>query len=427
MLLAVQPAWWYTASRTLQPNVLFASLLIAAAYMYFAAPLHTLAQGLDSKRLQKYFGEKRLIDSSFAGIFLGLALAVRLSEAYWIALVVAVLIMQRVGEVSLLRIFIVVLMTWVMLAPFLITNNIVYGGMFATGYGSALGGEVVGAATGGKGAQLLGSLQPYLFPLGFAPRLAAQQFVTYGVSFFWWWSLLVVGGLSMIALEIKKGVKFASSKNAVSFAIVAAFVAVWLIPFYGSWVIHDNPDPAAVTIGASYIRYWLPIFILSTLPVVAGFELLYRRKGMMTKKRVTAALLVVAAVSAVHVFRAPQEGLVALNENMHRFADEREVILAETEGDAVVIVEHADKFIFPHRRVVYPLRSESTYKNLPILSRHAPIYYYGITFPETDLSWLQNEKLPPMGLSIEPITTLGEQTLYRFITLSDTVHDSGGE
>jgi hypothetical protein len=42
------------------------------------------------------------------------------------------------------------------------------------------------------------------------------------------------------------------------------------------------------------------------------------------------------------------------------------------------------------------------------------VYYFGITLPHTDLKWLQQQKLPPIGLTIDPIANFGSQSLYRF-------------
>ena len=87
-------------------------------------------------------------------------------------------------------------------------------------------------------------------------------------------------------------------------------------------------------------------------------------------------------------------------------------MLAHTDPKSLVIVDRADKLLFPQRPVIYPLRSEATYAALPKLSGAAPLYYYGITFPEKDLDFLRSEKLPPLGLTIEKVLELQEESLY---------------
>jgi hypothetical protein len=205
---------------------------------------------------------------------------------------------------------------------------------------------------------------------------------------------------------------------AAAFAAAALAVTVWLILFYGSWSIQDNPDPAAVTIGTSYFRYWLPIFILSVVPVAwAAARLLDRLKGLWRPVVGTLALAVLAVVSAWTIFNAPQEGLLAIRRNLQRYDAEIGQVLAATEKNALVVVDRADKLIFPERAVIYPLRSAATYAALPRLVAAVPVYYYGITLPPRDLEYLRASKLPPLGLTIDPVVSFEQETLYVFRSL----------
>ncbi len=192
LLLLVQPAWWYESGRLLMPNVLFNFLLIAAAFFYWTAPF---ARGRAIKALAKV----RHADAALAGVCLGLALAVRPAEAYWIILSVAVLVAFHFRRLSWGKLAVAGGFALLTLAPFLLLNRAVYGGFLATGYGSGLTDVPVASLPQGRGAKLLGGLRPYLFPLGFAPRAALANFWTYGVKFFWWWSLLAGTGLAAAA------------------------------------------------------------------------------------------------------------------------------------------------------------------------------------------------------------------------------------
>jgi 4-amino-4-deoxy-L-arabinose transferase-like glycosyltransferase len=401
VLLAVQPAWWYAASRTLQPNVLFLSLLLLATWCFMNA---------EPPRERRH--------AAFAGVLLGLALATRLAEAYWIALAAGILLVALADRAVWRRAAIAAVFAVLTLVPFFIAQQQLYGSVFVTGYGDVASTEVAGAATGGKTAQLLGPLRPYLFPLGLAPRIAARTFATYGVAFFWWWSALVGVALAAFGVLATRRVIPVTKRTSVLFG-AALFVSVWLILFYGSWVISDTPDPNAVTIGSSYLRYWLPIFAASTIPVAWLFD----RVAAPLRPRARAALLAAllfgtGVVSGIHVFTAPGDGLLAVQESLVRYAKEREAILALTEPDAVIVADRADKVLFPHRSIVHPLRSEATYAALPALVAATPTYYVGVTFPEKDLVWLNTVKLPPLGVFIEPVRSFADETLYRLSPLS---------
>lgn len=400
-LLAVHPVWWYAASRTLQPNVLFVSLLIGALWFFIASPLK---------------GVRRAIP---AGMLLGLALAVRPSEAYWIALgVMTILVVLRDGRAAK-DACIAAICAAVMLVPFFVTQHGLYGSIFATGYGAGIDTEVVGAAVGGNAAKLLGPLRPYLFPLGFAPRLAFRTFATYGIGFFGWWSCIVGAGLAAYAaLLVRRKVTVTRGTAAATAAVL--LVALWLILFYGSWVIKDTPDPDAITIGSSYLRYWLPLFVVSTLPAAwfAGRVLPRLRSALVTSLVIALVILAIGSVSAVQIAFAEGEGLVRMKADLERYVLDRDAVLAATEEDAVIVVDRSDKVLYPHRSVVVPLRSEQTYAALPLLVAHTPTYYLGLTLPEKDLAWLNEVKLPPLGLSIAPVREVSDQTLYRFTSVT---------
>jgi hypothetical protein len=78
-------------------------------------------------------------------------------------------------------------------------------------------------------------------------------------------------------------------------------------------------------------------------------------------------------------------------------------------------VDRADKYLFPSRQVIVPLRAERTYAMMPVIVPSIPLYYFGITFPENDVQYLNNERLASVGLRIESVVTVDDETLYRII------------
>jgi hypothetical protein len=431
LLLLVQPVWWYEANRAFMPNTLFASLLIFSAFFLFTAPMAGLAARKSVKRILP----PDCIDGIIGGLLLGLALAVRLSEAQWIAIGLAAALVFAPNRGFRYRLAAAAVGALFALSPFLLLNQSVYGSAFATGYAQAVTDVPVAEMPEGRGAALLGPLRPILFPLGFAPRTALANFWTYGVSMFWWWSALVVlaaafwlaGPLRTVGHRVLSAVKRERRKEGktergghidnawLGFIAAAAMMSAWLIMMYGSWSIQDNPDPEAVTIGSSYLRYWLPIFVASTVPVAwLGDRLL----GLVDRRyRATVGLgifMALAAASGASVLYAPQEGLLAVRRNLYKFDSQAKTIMALTEPRSLIVVDRADKFVFPDRPVIYPLRDEKTYEAVSELRARTPVYYWGITFSDRDLRYLNEEKLPPLGLTISRMETVGEESLYRF-------------
>jgi len=414
LLLLSNPAWWYTTARTMMPNVLFVSLLLVAVTAYFVRPIDRVFRW----KWGEAYSRLRILDFVIAGVCLALALTVRPSELPWVLMSAAVIGIIYRKSIPVLGSVITAVSGVVTAAPILLLHHSAYGSIFSSGYGEALGGIPAQIASGGIGMRLLGPLQPYLFPLGFAPRTALQVFFTYGVGFFWWWSLAV--GVSAVVLLLHRDAKKKAHRSVRSLGWVAAVTSVWLILFYGSWIVRDNPDPDAVTIGSSYFRYWLPLFVLSTAVVARAIVVSADRlKGRMRTLSVPAIITVFAVMSAYVVFTSPQEGLFAVRENLIRYEGEVDVVLAATEEDALIVVDRADKLLFPARRVMYPLRDDETYTTLGKLKDSAPLYYFGITLPEEDVTYLRDVRLAPLGLSVEHVVSFAEESLYRFTPVTE--------
>jgi hypothetical protein len=427
VLLALQPNWWYQMSRPFMPNGLLVALLLLAAGFYWGRPTGwLLGRFIDTQRHRLL----QLLDPLLAGLMLGLALAVRPPAAYWVGLFVLVLAAYEWRSPAWAKWGAVGLGAIGSLLPFGLLHRSVYGSWLASGYGASPT-AVNAAAGGGWGMKLLGPLQPYLFPLGFAPRTAFKHFLDFGLGLFaWWWLLLLAAALwwylHRCRLARPRGRKAGSSaaaarlrlslsRPAQALLVASLVVAVWLILFYGSWIVRDNPDPAAVTIGSSYLRYWLPLYILSVLPLAWAIDHIRLLCGRRCPLVPGALLGLVALLSAATVFMSPQEGLWTVQQNLFRSDYLARRVVALTEPRSLVVVDRADKFIFPDRTVTYPLRDEATYDLLAHLTpRLGQIYYFGITLPQSDLKWLQREKLPPLGLTIDPIANFGAQSLYRF-------------
>lgn len=417
VLLLIQPVWWYESSRLLYPNILFCSLTLLAAACLVAAPFLSRAPACAAGRACPL----AWLDGVPAGFFLALAVVVRPAEIYWLALAalpVAILAWRRLPWPRLLAAAATVL---IVILPFVFLNRTVYGSWFATGYGSGL--AAVEDLPQGFGAQLIGPLQPWLFPLGFAPRTAFRQFLTFGLGLFSWWWLIVAAAfgywLRRLWLDRRADTQLGGPISPGRIFAVSAFaVSIWLILFYGSYRLQDNPDPLAVTVGTSYLRYWLPIFVLSVVPVAWALDRLTRPLCVKLKwGALIGVLAIIGAISAWSVFTAPQEGLLALRQNQFRYDAAARAVLERTELEAVIVVDRADKLLWPERAVIQPLRQDATYVALGRLAGERPLYYFGITLPLTDLSWWRQTKLPPLGLTVDPVLTVDGETLYVFSPL----------
>jgi hypothetical protein len=397
-LLALHPVWWYETARTMQSSALFFTLAIWGTWFLVVAPL--------ARVRGKHGIVTRFADGAAAGVLFALALAVRMSEAYWLV-IATVIVACTVRPLPWRRLVGAMVAGALALAPFLLQNYSLYGSVLATGYGAVGQGGVTGERLQGLGMRLLGPLQPYLFPLGFAPRTAIKHFWMYGLGFFPWWTVIVAAAVAF-AVAAKRRARALFHP----LVVAALAVAAWLIFFYGSWTIYDSPDPTAVTIGSSYLRYWLPLFIVSVWPVAWAAAKLWDKARW--RPWLVALAVLLAGFSAATVFGAPGEGLLAMRAANQRYVDVKAGILKIVENKSIIVVDRADKFLFPDRSVIVPLRSDATFAILPKMVGKTDVYYFGVTFPAKDFNWLNEVRLKPLGLQITPVKAFGEETLYIF-------------
>jgi len=411
-LLALLPAWGYYTARLLMPNVPFVSFLIFS--LWFA--------------LQKTW-EKAHWRIVVAGFLLGIAVSIRLSEIIWILPIIIGLFVAYHKQLS-----------WKSVAYFFLGASIplivlggiqwqTYGSFFTTGYTFhvPVTGDVLSlqrAETTSQVAetihltftQKINSWITPIFPFGIHPREIIRAVFSYGLLF-WWFA--IPSFLSFLWLSFYAFTKRETEEGKKFLIICGAIVIAggWLILAYGSWSFNDNPDPNQVTIANSYVRYWLPIFVAGTIPFAWSVRCMLDRVHSNVWRGILAGSGVMAfsLLFVWSVWFSPADGLLKMRHVLAESKETRQSVLHQVDSDAVMIVDRGDKIFFPFRRVLYPLRSEQTYLSIPLILKYTPVYYFGITFPEVDMEYLNTTKLPPLGVQIEFIETFGIESLYRFV------------
>ncbi len=392
LLFLLHPAVWYYSARGLMHNVLFLDLLVLAAWLWVVRPM-----GKNQKHPSVW-------NDLLAGLFIGLALFVRTSEFLWIGvgLLVAGLIWWRTLCWRRLRAGLFGLL--VGLGLFFLMNYLTYGHPLTTGY--TLGTPPVAELVVSESVDSVA-----LLPFGFHPMNAWRHFSAYGVTMFWWLSILAIPGFFLLLAQ-------KANRRTVRWTIaLATVVSLWLVFMYGSWEIHDNPDPTQITMANSYVRYWLPMYLFTTPMIAITIQWLAARgRTRMARGLIVGTLLLaVIGLNVNATFVQGQDGLVKMREELASSAQIQESVLRYTQEDAVIIVDRGDKLFFPHRRVWYPLRDDTTYDAMPALVEMTALYYYGITFPRDDFDYLNDSRLKRMNLGIELVETYGDESLYRII------------
>ncbi|MFA5946145.1 MAG: hypothetical protein WC802_04535 [Patescibacteria group bacterium] len=412
LFLMIHPSFLYFSGRVMLHNVAFLAFVIFGLYFAVARPL-----GLKSV-LAKDF---RRIEFFLAGTMIGTALLIRTAEAPWVIPVFAILLIVYRNELGWRNIFYSLLGFGALCVVILGMNSWVYGSMLTTGYTVHVSAPVATVISStASDSTLSHPLSPFLtfsLPFGLHPRAILRNFWSYGIVLYPWMTIpSLLGALLLIVRKFEK-------KKAwkVLFAITV-FVSAWLVAFYGSANIHDNPDLKIISIGNSYVRYWLPMFALS-MPF-AGYlfisawryiSIRYEMYKMykMAWRAMLAVLVLAGCVNSTDLVLNGHDGLIESRSALNSFISKRYQILSHTELNSIIVVDRADKYLFPKRAVVTPLRDDQTYSALPALVAHAPTYYFGITFPQTDLDFLNNERFKADELRFELVQTMDEESLYR--------------
>lgn len=402
-LLMLHPAFWYYSGRVMMHNVAFLGLLIFGAWWCLALPLSARA-GKQSRSVW------RLFDFGVAGWIFGLALVVRTVEMFWLMAVLGSLAFVYRSQLGWRAMVSFMIGFGIAMSCLASVNTMVYGAPFVNGYTShypyaeVLAADVVVSDS-------VETHTNFLLPFGFHEHNILDNIWHYGWKLYPWMSVLALIGIVFVVFE-----KNQHRNLWRGLVILTLCLAVWLGAVYGSWKIIDNPDPSIISLGNSHVRYWLPLFALGTIFGAKTLHYLYGDGSRLRIVQVGGIAFLLVLLSTRLVFFG-HDGFVPSRAALQTFAVKKVAILAATEPDSIVVVDRADKYLFPERRVVVPLRSEATYAALPAMLEFVPVYYFGITLPVEDIAYLNTQKLPPLGLKIELLDTVQEESLYRFVAV----------
>ncbi|MEA1963490.1 MAG: glycosyltransferase family 39 protein [Patescibacteria group bacterium] len=463
-MLAVFPPFIYFAARSMFHNVLFVVFLIISLYysMFLARGRLKYLKNKSkdktklAKKIKLFFknnkkNKKYYLDFLFvglAGIFMGLAIIVRSSELLWLLPMLIFLWIFNIKKIGLSRLLVYSAFLLIAVLPALHFNKALYGSYYLGGYSEMNRSimEIAKASSGLAGStvkgdfslygELLNKVKDFVFYFGLHPRQSLNMAIIYFVKMFSWLFWATCIGFLIFLINFRK-----YKKRHWLFVFSLLIVSGILIIYYGSWEFYDNPDKTRHTIGNSYTRYWLPIY-LGAMPFASLFVMRFTRaiaslvnkfyqeksKNLnlfsykINKKFYYISLRIVLLIiffygSLSFVLYGSEEGLIFLAQRQKRSLAEYQQVLKLTENNSAIITFYHDKLLFPERKVIVGLfddkRMVAKYANLVEL---LPVYYYNFTLPQRDIDYLNNKRLAEAGLGIEKIRQVtSDFTLYRLV------------
>lgn len=381
LLFYLHPAVLYYSARGLFHNVLFVDLVIFAAGFLVLRPF------------KRFFGSREILDDVIAGFLLGWAVVTRASEAVWL-LPACLAFLPLAGRDRWRRLLGVLAGAILPAFIFMQINSALFGSPFSTGYGGAPPSETMAAPTlseaEGPVPGIIDRIGAFL-PFGLHPRHMLSHGWQYGAAMFWWFTALGAVGLAFWAFAWKR-----TDPAQRLYLLVAALVAGWLVTLYGSWYLRDNLDPTRVTIGTSYVRYFLPAYVLALPWVAMGLLRIADAAGHLTpllrSKGVTSATLLFAVAGlSLHVaVFSGDESLLSVKRTLEINAAKRPALLEAVPEDAVIMTERFDKLFFPDIVRFMPRTDEASFKAAESVALYAPIYWYGLEPSDEELHRLED-------------------------------------
>ncbi len=411
-LAAFFPVYWYFTAKSMFHNVLFAACGLIACYCGLRA--------LDRLRLARHQSVSyfpALIWLAVSGLAFGWAIATRTSELLWLIPIALILVIAYFKEIGWYRWLWWASWSWIGMLPAVYWNIILYDHWYGGGYPTMSQSIATISQTSlslfnfHNLADKFTVLWQTIFHFGFWPKQSLTMFQHYVIEMFPWLMPLALIGILVFIFHRRQW-----KKDKWLYLFLWILASVFLVLYYGSWTFNDNPDASHFTIGNSYTRYWLPLY-LGALPWAAEglwqlANFLFRRR--LVKPIVTLAVIGISCWSLHFTAVGSEEGL--------KFTAERQVadyhlwseVLSRTEDDSIIITLYQDKLFFPERQVLVGLFDNNVmnryYGNL---LKKWPVYYFSFRFSDDALEYLNNRRLPPFGYKLEKIWDYNEFALYR--------------
>ena len=443
VLLAVFPVYLYYSVRSMFHNVLFLVLLIIGFYFLVRTLDKTYSYIIKPKIISWRLPKNVLVGwllTFLAGLFIGLAVITRSSELLWLAPILGLIILFYGRRLGPSRLLILVAGIGLGMLPAFYYNQILYQSPFNGGYGemnrsiadiSSAGSELIHNSIASQLTayqDLFTRIFKNVFFFGFHVGQSREMFQHYVVDMFPWLTWLsVLGLIGLIILNCGK-----PRKKYLVYVLVWVILSVILVLYYGSWRFTDNPNAASYTIGNSYTRYWLPMYLMAIPLVALAIELGLKALFFLFRKHhsykalvaggATVAVFVIAIISANFLLFGSEEGLFNLYYNTREDKRLGEIVFNLTAPNSIIVTQYHDKVLFPERRVMMgKMDEEQYYPYVAKLLNHYPVYYFNFSYTPEAVTYLNNGRLAKYNIKMELVKkTGGRFALYKLSKTTKT-------
>lgn len=352
LFLSLAP-WVFFANEVMLPNIMFIFLVLLGWYF--------IARSWQKDSYNFYF-----ISGS---LFLSLAVFVRPTEFIWLAFISLFVLYINRQKINLNKIILGGFSFLLMLFLFLFLNKLTYGNFFSVGYLQFASGSLSSEISAGKSNSFLGGILLLLFPFGFDIKLIAVNFYKYFVSISWPHFIFAVAGLLLL---LKNKIGYVWKK----YLLITPFVFILILLYYASWDLADPLVKELNTISISYVRYFLPLYIL-VLPLIAYSLLkLFYAKSKLNQLALYLVVFALMLSSLKLAFLTSPDGLIDNKNTLENYAWQFKTISELIPESSIIITDRADKIFFPVYKAIVPQGDLPLWPRVEKIINTAPIYYY---------------------------------------------------
>lgn len=402
LLFFVNPAWWYYAGLTMLPNISFVCFLIIGFYYLFS--------------LNDKF-KHNIWMISLGSFFLALALIIRTNEIIWIGAVLFFLVLVYWRKLKWYYILIFLVVNLLVFSPIFFYNQQTYGSALSFGYlkleqGDNLASQLPPEFKTSQQGNWFDLFKFSVLPFGFSPGSIISNTFTYYIDLFWWLFIPAIIGLFALVKNWQK-------QNKAVYLVVSLLIGCFLLVYYGSWVFADQMTVTLNKIGLSYVRYWLPIYILALpLVVICYLAIINLVKNNKLKILLTIFIIFTNLYFCLNlVYWQGNDNLLKIKQNINDYQQINRQIVQLTENDAIIISERSDKIFFPQRKVIskWQIKDAAVWSDL--LQNNIPLYYYAYEGNSyiVDFNYNLNQSFGLQLLEIKNITDKEKLYQIKFI------------
>lgn len=362
-LLAFFAPWLFFANEVMLPNVLFITCLLSALYLFSRCDARQV------KNTNKTF--------ILASVFFCLALMMRLNELLWLFILLGFLGYYFYAYLTRKKILIFFIVAFIFVGLTLLLNKLTYGAYLAFGYlnlqTSTLPTEFVQ-----ENFNLLKFWQFLILPFGWQTKVFLSNIYHY--LFLLIWPYYIFAAIALWSIFKNKNLSFKIWSRYLLLSFVLSLV---ILIYYANWELADPMVKSYNGISISYVRYFLPIYILIlpfvALGILSVADYLADKFKKCKKIKLVSSLVLVLCLSIFSLrlaFFAPNDGLLKTKDNILVYYQQFQAVKNIVPASSVLLTDRSDKIFFPYFAVIVPQGDLPLWSRIAKLRTAREVFYF---------------------------------------------------